>query len=404
MIKTKNNFQKLKTMKKLLLVCIAIFAVSSVFGQRGKVTAAAAFIDNGDLSAAKQRIDEALLDPVSKEWPKTYIVGARLAAEEYKKNKDKEEILKAGDYYLKAIELDQKGDAKGKGIGKFANEIKMNISLFVPNLQNAGIEAFNAEDFSFSMKVFERVAALNGSSIFQVAGKPAVVDSVFIYYTALSGLRSSNWAKAEEYFNKSIELKYGQGDPVLLLHEVYTSSGDSSKICQNLKTGIELFPQDDRIMMQLINYYLSTKQNEEALEYLNSAIEKDSQNYSYYFVRGFLFENNKDFEKAETEYLKAIEIKPDYYEPLISLGVIYFNRGAEQTRIAQDITDFKKYEAAMAESLKHFEQSLPYVERADSAKPNEEHVLETLKSLYYRLEMMDKYNEINERIESLKKE
>lgn len=391
-------------MKRLLLVCIAIFAVSSVFGQRGKVTAAAAFIDNGDLSAAKQRIDEALLDPVSKEWPKTYVVGARLAAEEYKKNKDKEEILKAGDYYLKAIELDQKGDAKGKGIGKFANEIKMNITMFVPNLQNAGIEAFNAEDFIFSMKVFERVAALNGSSIFQVEGKPAVVDSVFIYYTALSAMRSSNWAKAEEYFNKSIELKYGEGDAVLLLHEVYTSSGDSSKISQNLKAGIELFPQDDRIMMQLINYYLSTKQNEEALEYLNSAIEKDSQNFSYYFVRGFLFENNKDLEKAEAEYLKAIEIKPDYYEPLISLGVIYFNRGAEQTRIAQDITDFKKYEAAMAESLKHFEQSLPYVERADAAKPNEEHVLETLKSLYYRLEIMDKYNEINERIESLKKE
>lgn len=390
-------------MKRLLLVCMAIFAVSAAYSQRGKVTAANAFIDNGDLKAAKQRIDDALLDPASKDWPKTYIVAARLASEEFKQSKNNTEVLKAADYYFKAIELDQKGDAKGKGIGRFANEIKMNITMFVPILQNAGIEAFNKEDFAISMETFERVAKLNGASIFQVPGKPAIVDSVFIYYTALSALRSSNWTKAEEYFNKSLELKYGEGDAILLLHDVYTSSGDSAKIDKNLKRGIEIFPQDDRIMMQLINYYLSTKQNKEALEYLESAIQKDPENFSYYFVRGFLYESNNDLEKAETEYLKAIEIKPDYYEPLISLGVIYFNRGAEATRKAQDIADYKKYEAAMKASLIHFEKSLPYVERADAAKPNEEHVLETLKSLYYRLEMMDKYNNVVERIKNIEK-
>ena len=389
-------------MKRLLMFIFAIIAVTSAFGQRGKVTAANAFIDNGDLKSAKQRIEDALVEPSSKDWPKTYIVAARLATEEFRQNKNNDEVIKAADYYLKAIELDQKGDSKGKGIGRFANEIKMNITMFVPHLQNAGIEAFNAENFTFSMNAFERVAKLNGASIFQTPGKPAIVDSVFIYYTGLSALRSNNWAKAEDYFKQSLNLKYGEGDAVLLLHEVYTGSGDSAKIDVNLKKGIELFPQDDRIMMQLINYYLSSKKNKEALEYLNTAIERDPKNFSYFFVRGYLYENSGELEKAEKEYLKAIEIKPDYYEPLISLGVIYFNRGAEQTRAAQSISDFKKYEAAMNASLEHFKQALPYVERADSAKPNEEHVLETLKSLYYRLEMNDKYNEVVERINGLK--
>lgn len=403
MVKATNNFQKLRTMKRLLLACIAVIAVTSAFGQRGKVTAASAFIDNGDLTAAKQRIDDAMLDPTSKDWPKTYIVAARLATEEFTKNKSNEDIIKAADYYLKAIELDQKGDIKGKGIGKYANEIKMNITMFVPTLQNTGIEAFNAENFVFSMNAFERVANLNSSIIFQTPGKPEVVDSVFIYYTALSALRSSNWGKAEDYFKKSIDLKYGEGDAILLLHEVYTTSGDSSKIDSNLKKGIELFPKDERIIMQLINYYLSTKQNNEALEYLNAAINKDPSNFSYLFVRGFLFENNNDLEKAEAEYLKAIELKPDYYEPLISLGVIYYNRGAELTRVAQDYKDMKQYNAAIAQSIVHFKESLPYVERADAAKPNEEHVLETLKSIYYRLEMMDKYNEVSNKLNELKK-
>lgn len=389
-------------MKKLLLVFISVFAVSTAFAQKGKVTAASAFIDNGDLKAAKERIEEAFQDEKSKDWPKTYIVAARLAAEEYKANKNNEDILKAADYYLKAIELDQKGDEKGKGIGRFANEIKMGITMFVPNLQNAGIEAFNAEDFTFSMQAFERVAKINGSSVFQTAGSPEVVDSVFVYYTGLSALRSSNWAKAEEYFLKSIDIKYGEGDAILLLNDVYTSSGDSAKIAPNLKRGIELFPEDERIMMNLINYYLNSGKNEEALAYLNTAIEKDPENQSYFFVRGYLYESSKEFDKAEVEYLKAIEIKPDYYEPLISLGVIYYNRGAELTRVAQDISEMKKYQETMNQSLEHFKQALPYVERADEAKPNEEHVLETLKSLYYRLEMMDKYNEVTERLNTVK--
>ena len=389
-------------MKKLLLVFISVFAVSTAFAQKGKVTAASAFIDNGDLKAAKERIEEAFQDEKSKDWPKTYIVAARLAAEEYKQSKNNEDILKAADYYLKAIELDQIGDEKGKGAGRFANEIKMSTTMFVPNLQNAGIEAFNAEDFSFSTQAFERVAQINGSEIFQTPGKPAIVDSVFIYYTGLSALRSNNWAKAEEYLLKSIDIKYGEGDAILLLNDVYTSSGDSSKIPANLKNGIEMFPEDDRIMMNLINYYLNSGKNDEALAYLNTAIEKDPENHSYFFVRGYLYESSQDFEKAEAEYLKAIEIKPDYYEPLISLGVIYYNRGAELTRVAQDITEMKKYQETMNKSLEHFKQALPYVERADEAKPNEEHVLETLKSLYYRLEMMDKYNEASERLNKVK--
>jgi tetratricopeptide (TPR) repeat protein len=379
---------------------MALFTVFAAFSQKAKVAAANAYIDNGDLKGAKNRIDDALLDPASKDWPKTYIVAARWFEKEYEQSKKNEDVLQAADYYLKAIELDKKGDAKGKGIGKFANEIKMSIVLFVPVLQNMGIEAFNKEDFTLSMNTFERVALLNGSSVFQEAGKPQVVDSVYTYYTGLSALRSKNWSKAVEYFNKSLEIKYAEGDPILLLHETYLSSGDSLNIDKNLKRGIELFPQDERIMMQLIDYYIKTKQNDQALEYLDAAIAKNPSDAKRYFVRGYLRENSNELKMAESDYLKAVELKSDYYEPLISLGVIYFNEGAEQTRIAQDITDYKKYEAAMKVAQDHFNKSLPYVEQADSLKPNDAQVLETLKNLYYRLEKMDKYNEVLERIKN----
>jgi tetratricopeptide (TPR) repeat protein len=387
-------------MKRLLFVFMAILVVSASHGQKAKVAAANAYMDNGDFKGAKQRIEEALVNPSSIEWPKTYIVAARLSTEDYSQSKNSDDALKTAGYYMKAIELDQKGDAKGKGIGKFANEIKMAVTLFIPVLQNSGIEAFNKENFELSMKIFENVALLHSSVVFQTPGSPQVVDSVYTYYTGLSALRCKNWAKAEEYFNKSLDIKYAEGDPILLLHEVYASSGDSAKIDYNLKRGIEMFPQDERIMMQLINYYLNTKQNDKALEYLDAVIVKNPADANRYFVRGYLLENSNELKRAEADYLKAVEYKPDYYEPLISLGVIYFNEGAEQTRVAQDIADARQYEAAIKVAQSHFQKALPYVEKADSVKPNDAQVLETLKNLYYRLEMMDKYNEVLEKLKT----
>lgn len=389
-------------MKRLLLVCMAIFTVFAGYSQKAKVATANAYIDNGDLKGAKNRIEEALVNPSSNEWPKTYIVAARWHSEEFAQSKKSKDALQAAEYLLKAIELDAKGDAKGKGVGKFANEIKMRITLFIPVLQNLGIEAFEREDFNASMNIFEKVVLLNGSSVFQTAGQPQVVDSAYVYYTGLSALRSKNYEKAEEYFKKSLDIKYAEGDPILLLHEVYAASGDSVKIDANLKKGVEKFPKDERIMMQLINYYISTKQSERALEYLDAVIKTNPKDPIRFFVRGYLRENSNELKLAEIDYLKALELKSDYYEPMISLGVIYFNEGAEQTRVAQDITDYKKYEAAMKLAQEHFKKALPYVEGADALKPGDNvQVLETLKNLYYRLENMDKYNEVLERIKNM---
>jgi tetratricopeptide (TPR) repeat protein len=386
-------------MKRVLVLLMAILTVSSVYSQRGRVAAASAFLDNGDLEAAKQRLESAFEHPQSKEWPRTYVVAARLATEEYKKSKDNQLILKAADYYAKAADFDQKGDAKGKGVGRAEKEIKLALTYFMPELQNIGIEAFNAEDFETAMAAFERVILLNKLPLYKSDNLPA--DSVFIYYTGLAASRNKDWAKAEKFFNEAIELTYSEGDAILLLNEVYTESRDSAKIADNLKRGFELYPNDDRILTTLINYYLRTEQNDEALEYLNAAIEHDPKNYSFYNARGVLFDTNKEFDKAEIEYKKALEFKPDYFEAMLNLGVIYYNRAAEEMRLANDITDFKKFEVARKKAEQTFRAALPFMESAHEIRPDDIMVLETLKNLYYRFEMMDKYNDVDAKLKAL---
>ncbi len=388
-------------MKRIILLSTMLLMSSVViFAQKGKVMAAEALIENGDLDGAQTRIDAAIVHPKTEAWPKTYLIGARVAMAKYEADKSKTDLLmNASDLFMKSAELDAKGNAKGKQIGKFKKDIKIALTFFMPEMQNMGIEAFNNDDFETALKAFQNVININKLSIYKEDNLPA--DSVFIYYSGLAATRSSQWDLAEKYFLEAAELSYGEGDVYLLLNEVYTEVNDSVKIEENLKNGFEKYPSDDRILTTLINYYLKASKNEEALVYLNAAIENDPTNHSFYNARGVMYDMNKDYDAALENYEKAIELKDDFFDPILNIGVIYYNRAAEEMNAANDIMDNKKFEIARDAAQETFRKSLPYIERANEIDSENPMVLETLKNLYYRFEMSDKYEEVTEKLKEL---
>lgn len=383
-------------MKKLLIVALALFVGAGVYAQKGKVNAAEAYIDNGDLEAAGERLEDAYTHKRSADWPKTYIVAAKLATAQYKKEKDIKLLQDAVDHYMKAIELDKADN------NRFENEIKVALTFFVNELTNAGIEGFNEQNYENAMVAFENVLKVNELDMFQQENP--TVDTAIIYNTALAAYNAKDWDKASKYLEESIDYSYGGGDAVLLLHQVYGTMQDSTKMAENLQNGFEKYPEDDRLLTQLINYYLETKQNDAAKEYLNQAVEQDPENPTYYYARGVLSDQAQNYDEAIVDYKKALELKADYFDALYNLGVIYYNKAIEQMNKANDETDHASFQKEKAKADELFKTSLPYMEKAHEAKPDELAVLESLKGLYYRFEMMDKYDEVDAKIKSVKGE
>ncbi len=389
-------------MKRFVLYLIFVFTISVVHAQKGKVTAADSYLTTNDLESAKKAIDAALENEKSNVWPKTYIVAAKVYTELAKNGKDDKGVLKAYEFYKKAIELDAKGNEKGKQKGKYKKDILFALTFFNSELTNAAIDGFNKEDFEKAFSAFEAVLTLN-DEIAKLEGVPEselTVDTTIIYNCALAAYNLKDWEDAEKYFLKTIDLGFGGGDAVLLLNQVYSSTGDSTKMGENLQKGFMLYPDDDRILTSLIQYYLSTKQNDAALDYLNKAIEKDPENSSFFYARGVLYESI-DKEKSIENYKKAIEIDPQFFNALYNVGVIYYNKGVEIQNKANEMSDYKEFEKTKKEAEKYWEQALPYMERALDLQPNDANVLESLKGLYYRFDRMDKYNEIKAKIEGL---
>lgn len=383
-----------------LLVCMLVVS-ASIFAQKGKVAIAESLLSSNDIVGAKSAIDEAMANEKSNTWPKTFIVAGKV----YAKVNEEGAVIKALGFFEKAKELDQKGDENGKGIGRYDKELTLALTFFKTDLTNAGVAGFEKERFDLALGAFEGILKVNKMSALDAN----IVDTTIIYNCALAAYNNKNWDKAETYFQEAIKYNYAAGDAILLLHQVYTSTNDSAKMVTNLKNGFEKYPKDDRILTTLINYYLSARQNDEALNYLNTAIAQDPKNPSFYYARAVLYDQGKNFESAEKEYKACLEIDPNYYNALYNLGVLFYNKGVEQNNKANDLKDMKAFDRAREEANGMFKSALPFMEKAyqiidakpDAAVADKIAVLESLKSLYYRFDDITNYNRVSDAIKAL---
>lgn len=144
---------------------------------------------------------------------------------------------------------------------------------------------------------------------------------------------------------------------------------------------------------------------DEAKTKLEEAISEEPTNALYYYFLGYLYDFEEDSEMAQESYEKAIELNPEYYEANYNLGVVHYNRArdiiSEMNNLSLD--EYKKQEAEYTTRAKvHFEEALPYFEKAVEIKPEEDiQLLETLEGVYLQLKMTDKAAALEEKIKAL---
>ncbi|MBN2773295.1 MAG: tetratricopeptide repeat protein, partial [Prolixibacteraceae bacterium] len=182
--------------------------------------------------------------------------------------------------------------------------------------------------------------------------------------------------------------------------------------------GFEKYPDDGDLLTEMINIYLQTKKSQEALKYLELALQKDPGNPIYYFIEGRLKDELGDQEAAITSYKKSLELNDKYFNSYYNLGALYFNKGVEQHEIALQVppNENEKYEAELAKCDQWWDKALPPMEKClalindgteevDAATKRS--VLETLKNIYYRMIPRDeatwkaKYDEMNDAIKNM---
>ena len=290
--------------------------------------------------------------------------------------------------YMEALRLDDKG--------KLDDKILKNLDELKRQIENEAIIRFTKKDFSGALDQFELILETSKADVYH-----GYIDSVVVYNAALAARNAENHKKSAAYFQKAIDINYGGSDAYYFLVREYITLKDSTKALSALQKGFEMYPDTTLILFELVNYYISTGDVKACMTYLNIAEEKESGNPSIYFAKGTLYEKIGERDNAIKEYLRSLEVDPEFYNSWFNLGAAYFNNAVELYDVANTKEDLKEYNKAKTEADEALKKAIEPMEKAHSLKPDDPDSLETLKTIYYRLGEDEKYQEILKKLEGM---
>ncbi len=403
-------------MKQVVITVGLCLAATVSFGQKKAVSSAERIVKDSkpDFTEARSLIKGALENAETKDNPKTWYVAGQIEDAQFSSESTKQILGKQPDepvmyealgnilpYFKKAYELDQLPNKKGKVKPKYTKKIKGTLNANHIYYLNGGAYYFDQKDYKKACDLFDQYIEI-ANLPFMKDEKVAARDSNYMivqFYSAIAAMQLDDIQMAIKYLNRAKDTDYRRYDIYQSLCYEYEQAKDTANMEKTLEEGMKLFPDSSYFLNSLINLYIYTQRNEQALELLNTAISKNANNAQLYYARGSVYETGlKDYKQAEEAYRKAVELEPNSAANNFGLGRIYYNQGVSTLDDANSISDASKYKEEKAKAEELFRKALPFFEKAHELKPDENEFMIGLRGIYYNLNMNEKFNEIDQKM------
>lgn len=379
-------------MKKLTVFFILLFAIGAASAQKTARTDAFNYLRKGQLDKALKSIEPTIADATTMNDPKTWFYRGNIYLQIHMSDKpeykslDTDALGKAYKSYQHMLELDTKKE--------YYTEVIQNLLVISEQLYNQGVEEFKKTDYNKALEYFESAA--------DVSSTYGSVDTLAIFNAGLSAENAANYPKAIKHYNQIIELNYPQPLIYSSLSNIYLNEKDTTKAFEVIKQGRVKYPEDFALLITETNLYLTSGKTAEAMANLQEAVKTDPLNPTIHYAVGASYDQMGNKPEAEKAYLKAIELKPDYFEANYNLGALYVNQAAE---IQNDANKLKlndpNYDVMKKDADGILQKSLPFLETATSIDSKDKSTLLALKEIYTRLGMYEKLKDVNSRLQDL---
>ena len=412
-------------MKKTLIMAALVLISAGCFAQKANVKKAKnlALQETPDFSGARAAINEALTNEETKDLADTWYTAGLIGYQELSKENEKtylgqardekragEAVVESFDYWMKAADL-----AGQKVLDKKGNEVLADKKTYAllqkkvleyyknQELVKYGIYLNDQRDFATAYGVFQRHLSIPELSLMQneKLQKEMPKDSIYDqykYYTAIFAIQAEMHPEAIAVLE---EMKDGNYEAITVnqfLYQEYVNVQDTANYVRVLQNAVVRFPQEPWFLQNLINHYIFSGQEQEAINYLDQAIAREPNVAQYHLIKGNLNENQKNYEAALADFDRVLAIDPTMADAEAGKGRVYYNQAVKMNEDAALIADAKEYKKALEEMNAMFRQSMPFFEKAHELAPDNRDYMITLRGLYYRFDMTDKYNAINEEL------
>ena len=410
-------------MKKVLFSVALVMASCAVFGQTKTVREAKRQADAKKFAEAEQLINAALENEETKNAANTWNVAGyiqqKINEEENTKAYLKQPFdtvkmynstYKMFEYFTKCDELEQIPNEKGKVKIRYRKANSATMQQNRPNLINGGVLYFNQGNDAEAYKYFSMYIDSAEYPMLKEANI-AETDSMMptiAYYTALAATKmaqaaeetdkaaaAANYKNALKYVDLASNDKENGQYALEFKSTAYKVLGDTVQWIASLQEGMQRFPEHSFFFGNLIDYYSNSGKYADAIKFADDMIAKNGNSDFYQYVKGYLYQNMKDYANAEAAYKQAIELKPDYVEAYSNLGLCYCQQAIAYGEQAVSDIDDPKYQEEQAKIKKYYEDALPYYEKARELAPDRQDLwLNGLYTIYYKLNMGEQFKEV----------
>lgn len=188
-------------------------------------------------------------------------------------------------------------------------------------------------------------------------------------------------------------------DAELRLALILADEGKSEEAIRHLSALEKEFPEDQRISMAMTGVYMQDKAYDKAAEVMDRAIARiphlEKENWLMLYQRGMAEERLKEWDKAEPDFRKALELSPDQPQVLNYLGYSLIDRNEkldEALNMVKKAAELRAQDGYIVDSLGwayyklgRYDEAVKTLENAIKLRPEDPTINDHLGDAYWQV-------------------
>ncbi|HWZ05256.1 MAG TPA: hypothetical protein VNX40_16675 [Mucilaginibacter sp.] len=227
---------------------------------------------------------------------------------------------------------------------------------------------------------------ISGLQLFEDAKKYAPDFKQLAAYIAFTNNKLGNLHAAAKYYEGLVGGDSTKAEYAEAASGIYKSFGDTVTALNVIIRARKVLPNDKSLLLDEANIYTNRKDYHALANLLPALLDINTNNADIAFVAANCYDHLNQYDKAESLYLRSIELNSSAYNPIFNLGLLYFKQSKQPKDNDKTQDEFR---------------AAQWLERANEISPNETNCLQVLKLVYEQEGNQNQINKVNNKLKQL---
>lgn len=206
--------------------------------------------------------------------------------------------------------------------------------------------------------------------LYNEISKTTKQDLVLLKYRAETSYNQGFLAEAWESYEAILEEGDATREVYRGLATVHKEMDDYPAAIEVLETAVMLFPDDNDILIDWIEYSILADQEDSLVIALDHMVSSDTLNPTRYFVIANVYNDVNRNEEAAKYYIRSLDIDSNFVDAHYNLATLYYNQAIEQNKLLNtEALSIADKDSIITERNKLYKLALPHFKKARSVDP-----------------------------------